>query len=201
MRKLWSALFVAVLVGSVGTASAQMRGGGSGWHGGHFHDGRFSQDGRFHHSHTNSGVFIGAPAFWWGAPYYPYDYPASYGGSFAGPIYGGPDPATYIQQDISTAFRGSEYWHWCTDSATFYRRDRHCANDLFLVVPDDHAPAVALKSRELNNAERFAKASGCSTPVAKMNFPLVDSFETFAVACESERPMSVRCDNGQCRAM
>ena len=71
------------------------------------------------------------------------------------------------------------------------------------VVNADHFTPSALQSKYMNDAEQFAKANGCSAPVAQMNFAAfgVDNFETFAVACESERSMSVRCDNGQCRAM
>jgi hypothetical protein len=69
------------------------------------------------------------------------------------------------------------------------------------VVVNDHVPTVVLKSKELSNAEQFAKANGCLAPVAKMNFIVAgaDNFETFTVACEGDRPMLVRCDNGQCR--
>ena len=106
MRRLWLAIFATVpqLVGGVGTANAQMHGGGGGsWHGGHFHDGRFFHGGRFNNSHSNFRVFIGVPAFWWGAPYYPYYYPYSYyGGSYAGPVYGDPGPTTFIQQCSGT---------------------------------------------------------------------------------------------------
>jgi hypothetical protein len=70
-----------------------------------------------------------------------------------------------------------------------------------LGVIDAHAPAVTLKSKELNNAEQFAKANGCPAPVARMNFAVVgvDNFESFTVACGSAGPMLVRCDTGQCR--
>lgn len=71
------------------------------------------------------------------------------------------------------------------------------------VVNTDHFTPSALQSKYMNDAEQFAKANGCPAPVAKMNFAVsgVENFETFAVTCESETPMSVRCDNGQCRAM
>ena len=201
MRKLWLTLFapVALLLVGVGTASAQMHGGSDGRHGGHFHDGRF------HHFHRNSGVFIGAPAFWWGAPY---DYPVSYyDGPYASPVYGDPGSTTYIQQYSGTAAqsgtrqtRGGELYD-CTDQAGNRPQVQTCAKGGLKMVPDDHAPAVTLSSKELNNAEQFAKANGCSTPAAKMNFAVygVDNFETFTVACGSERPMLVRCDTGQCR--
>jgi hypothetical protein len=130
MRKLWLAFFatVALLVGGFGTASAQMHGGGGGgshgsgggggwhggggggwhgggggWHGGHSHYGRF------HHFHTNFGVFIGVPAFWWGAPYYPYYDPYSYydGYFYPGPVYSIPGSPTYVQQYGGTTGQSS----------------------------------------------------------------------------------------------
>ena len=138
MRELWLALFatVALLVGGVGTASAQMHGGGGGWHGGHFRDG---------HSHGNFRVFIGAPAFWWGAPYYPSYYPYSYydGYSYPGPNYGDLGPTTYIQQDSGTAAQsgagqtsGGGYSYYCPDPAGYYPQVQNCAKGWLKVVPD-----------------------------------------------------------------
>ena len=70
------------------------------------------------------------------------------------------------------------------------------------VVNADHLVPSALQSKYTNDAEQFAKANGCLTPVAKMTLAVTgaEDFETFAVACGSERSMLVRCDNGQCRA-
>jgi len=217
MRKLWLALFamIPLLVGGVGTANAQMHGAGGrhGVDGGHFHDGRLSHDARFQHFHTNSRMFGVTPAFWWGAPYYQDYYPVSfYDGSSAWPIYGEPGPMTYTQPDRGPVTRSgagqssrSRYWNYCSEPAGYYPQVQNCANGWLKVVPvvvDDHAPAIALRSKESNNAEQFAKANGCRAPVVKMNFAIfgVDNFETFSVACESERLMSVRCDSGQCRA-
>ena len=205
VSKLWLALVATLLVGGIHTASAQMHGSarGDGRHDGHFHDGRFSHEARFHHPHVNSGAFVGAPVFWWGAPSYPYDYLPYSAASFVIPPYAGSGPATYILNDASTLPGGSKVWRWCSDSSSLYGRGQQCANDLVLVVPDDHAPAVTLSSKERPNAELFAKAKGCQSPVAKMTLAVSgsDSFETFAVACEGERSMFVRCDSGQCRAM
>jgi hypothetical protein len=208
MRRLWSALLATVplLIGGVGTASAQMHGGGRGWHGGHFHDGRLFRDGRFHHAPTNFGAFTGASAFWWGAPYSPVSY---YDGPYTWPVYGDPGPTTYMQQYGSTAAQsgagqtsGGEFYD-CTDQAGYYSQVQTCAKGGLKVVPDDHKPAVVLKSKELNSAEQFAKANGCPAPVAKMNFAVfgVDNFEAFTVACGTDAPMSIRCDYGQCRVM
>jgi len=71
------------------------------------------------------------------------------------------------------------------------------------IVDADHFTPSALQSKYMNDAKRFAKANGCLTPVAKMTFAVtgVEDFETFTVACGSERSMLVRCDNGQCRGM
>ena len=151
MRELWLALFaaVALLLGGVGAASAQMHGGGNGgwhgggggWHGGHFNNGRFFHGGRFNSFHTNFRVFIGGPAFWWGAPYYAYsyNYPYSYyDGSYASPVYGDPGPTSYIQQYGETWVQSSagEYWYYCTDPAGYYPQVRNCARGWLKVVPD-----------------------------------------------------------------
>ena len=72
------------------------------------------------------------------------------------------------------------------------------------VVDADHFTPSALQSKYMNDAEQFAKANACLTPVAKMTLAVsgVEDFETFTVACGSERSMLlVRCDNGQCRAV
>ena len=61
----------------------------------------------------------------------------------------------------------------------------------------------ALRSQYKNDAEQFAKANGCAAPVATMKVAVVgpESFESFAVACGPNAPMSIRCDSGRCRAM
>src|SRR4029077_12370667 len=141
---------------------------GGGWHGGHFHDGRLFRDGRFHHVPTNFGVFTGTPAFWWGVPYSPVSY---YDRPYTWPVYGDPGPATYMQQYGSTAAQSGAGQtkrrdsHDCTDKAGYYSQVQTCSKGGLKVVPDDHKPAVVLKSKELNNAEQFAKASGCPAPV------------------------------------
>ena len=119
MSKPWLALLAAVplLVVGIGTASAQMHGGGNArgghahrsgawhggdWHGSQFHDGRFFFHGRrFNSFRTNFRVFIGAPAFWWGAPSYFYSYPYAY----------------------------------CTDPAGYYPRVPSCAKGWLKAVP------------------------------------------------------------------
>jgi hypothetical protein len=61
----------------------------------------------------------------------------------------------------------------------------------------------ALRSKYKNDAEQFAKANGCAAPVATMKVAVVgpESFESFAVACGPNAPMSIRCEPGRCRAM
>jgi len=61
----------------------------------------------------------------------------------------------------------------------------------------------ALRSQYKNDAEQFAKANGCAAPVATMKVAVVgpESFESFAVACGPNAPMSIRCESGRCRAM
>ncbi|HEY3224930.1 MAG TPA: hypothetical protein VGJ76_14340 [Pseudolabrys sp.] len=70
-------------------------------------------------------------------------------------------------------------------------------------VNRDHFKPSALRSRYINDAEQFAKANGCPTPVATMKFAVVgpENFETFAVTCGAVASMSIRCDSGRCRAM
>ncbi|HEY2967006.1 MAG TPA: hypothetical protein VGK75_01455 [Casimicrobiaceae bacterium] len=70
-------------------------------------------------------------------------------------------------------------------------------------VNADHFKPSTLRSRYMNDAEQFAKANGCATPVATMKFAVVgpDNFEAFAVTCGANVPMSVRCDSGRCRTM
>jgi hypothetical protein len=71
------------------------------------------------------------------------------------------------------------------------------------VVNADHFKPSALWSKYKNDAEQFAKANGCSAPVATMKFAVVgpENFETFAVTCGAVVSMSIRCDSGRCRAM
>jgi len=71
------------------------------------------------------------------------------------------------------------------------------------VVNANRFKPSALRSKYRNDAEQFAKANGCSAPVATMKVAIVgpESFEAFAVACGADAPMSIRCDSGRCRAM
>jgi hypothetical protein len=135
MRKVFLAFLgmVALPLAGVGTASAAMqRGVGNGFHGGHFHDGHF-HDGHFHRNF----VFIGAPFFWWGAPYYAY-YPYYDGYYLPGPAYGDLGPTTYIQRDGTTAAQssGGGYSYYCTDPAGYYPQVQNCAKGWLKVVPD-----------------------------------------------------------------
>jgi hypothetical protein len=71
------------------------------------------------------------------------------------------------------------------------------------VVNANRFKPAALRSKYRNDAEQFAKANGCSAPVATMKVAVVgpESFEAFAVKCGADAPMSIRCDSGRCRAM
>jgi hypothetical protein len=71
------------------------------------------------------------------------------------------------------------------------------------VVNADHFTPSAPRSKYMNDAEQFAKASGCPAPVATMKLAVVgpENFEAFAVTCGADASMSIRCDSGRCRAM
>lgn len=74
------------------------------------------------------------------------------------------------------------------------------------VVMPVAAPAVGRaiglpgESKHMFSAERFAKAGGCTSPVAAMTLRAPDS-ETFTITCATGDPMIVRCDGGACREM
>jgi hypothetical protein len=55
-------------------------------------------------------------------------------------------------------------------------------------------------SKYLYSAEQFAKANGCTTPVVTLNLQSAVT-ETFSVICASGEPITVRCENGQCRTL
>ena len=50
------------------------------------------------------------------------------------------------------------------------------------------------------NAEQIAKANGCVTPAATMNYSGAGA-EAFTVTCGKDEPLSVRCDFGTCRVL
>jgi predicted secreted protein len=66
------------------------------------------------------------------------------------------------------------------------------------------APAKAVgiggESKYMFSAEQFAKASGCSQPVATM-VVRQSLNETFSIDCEGNETLIVRCEAGGCRAM
>lgn len=70
------------------------------------------------------------------------------------------------------------------------------------VLPVAAARLVGLsgESRHMFSAERFAKASGCMSPVAAMSLRAPDS-ETFTITCAAGDPMIIRCDGSACREM
>lgn len=60
--------------------------------------------------------------------------------------------------------------------------------------------AVSGESKYMFTAEQFAKANGCTQPVATM--VVKQSFnETFSIDCQSRETVMVRCEAGACRAM
>jgi hypothetical protein len=61
---------------------------------------------------------------------------------------------------------------------------------------------VGLKStsKHMFSAERFAKETGCASPVASMSLQRPES-ETFTITCASGEAMIVRCDGSACRAL
>jgi hypothetical protein len=71
------------------------------------------------------------------------------------------------------------------------------------VVNANRFKPSALRSKYRNDAEQFAKANGCATPVATMKLAVIgpENFESFAVTCGADASMSIRCDSGRCRAM
>jgi hypothetical protein len=71
------------------------------------------------------------------------------------------------------------------------------------VVNAHHFTPSAQRSKYMNDAEQFAKANGCATPVATMKLAVIgpENFESFAVTCGADASMSIRCDSGRCRAM
>jgi hypothetical protein len=137
---------VAMMIGGIGVASAQMHGshggssggawhgGGSSWHnsgswhGGHFHGG---------HSRVFIGVGFGAPFWgwgWWPGYYYPYAYPAYYP---AYPYYDYPYydySGSYVEQG-SSAPAPSNYSYYCPDPAGYYPEVATCPKGWLRVVP------------------------------------------------------------------
>ena len=100
-----------------GSASAGGHGrGGGGWHGG-THTGTHS-GGHFHH-HFSTGVFLGAPLF-----YFPYSYyPTPYYYPFPS------EPTYYVEQPRPG------YWHYCRSAAAYYPQVQSCPEGWQLVPP------------------------------------------------------------------
>jgi hypothetical protein len=166
MKRLAMILLAAVaLIGSIGVASAQTRGGshgggmglsgghsggswrggggsghgGSSWHGGgNWHGGNW-------HGH-GSRVFVGlgfaAPWWGWWPGYYPLYYP--YGGYYGYYPYADYYPYdyewSYIQQDNPAygqprSGQRGEYSYYCPDPAGYYPQVQTCAKGWLRVVP------------------------------------------------------------------
>jgi hypothetical protein len=122
-------LFLAVLLGVTASAAAVAQHRHHGGHGGHYGGARF-------------GLFIGAPAFWYGAPYYynrypyydPYYYPNYYPRTVG--------PTTYVEQGQGDAppvqsapSAAPSYWYFCRESGTYYPYVNQCAGPWQRVSP------------------------------------------------------------------
>jgi hypothetical protein len=115
--------FLAVLLvaaAASGSAFAAGRGRGGGGHSGS-HSGAHSGHGGTHHHHRfSTGVFIGAPLFYFPRAYY---YPAPY--SYDPP----PAPSYYVEQPQLG------YWHYCPSAGAYYPQVQTCPEGWQLVPP------------------------------------------------------------------
>jgi len=85
------------------------------------------------HWHGRVGVWIGPGPFWWGAPYYPYDYPRVV---VADPVYAQPNPVTQVPAP-------QNYWYYCRQSNAYYPYVSGCPGGWEPVTPQPPAPAAA----------------------------------------------------------
>ena len=94
------------------------------------------RSGRYHHHHARVGVYIGAPLFW--SPFwypYPYYYPP------ATVVVRPAAPVVYIEQADAAQPAApapqmqQQYWHYCTDSKTYYPYVNTCASPWQRVIP------------------------------------------------------------------
>ena len=143
MKKLLVTFSAAALAlfGGMGVSYAQSHGGFHGGGGG-FHGGGGFRGGHFHGGHVRSsfGVFIGAPAFWWGPAYYPYYYPYPYSYYDPSAVYIDNDPPVYVERDTGAGVqREGEYSYYCTDPAGYYPQVPNCNKAWLKVVPDGSA--------------------------------------------------------------
>ena len=156
MKRFAMILLAAVaLVGGIGVADAQTRGGshgsgmhagtsghsgswsghsGGSWNGGNWHRGNWHG----HGSRVFVGVGFGAPWWGWWPGYYPLYYP-SYGYYGYYPYadyypyeYG---ESSYIQQDEYNQPRSGQYSYYCPDPAGYYPQVQTCATGWLRVVP------------------------------------------------------------------
>ena len=108
-------LFVAAASEPVFAAGRGPGGGGSRGGG---HSGTHS--GTHHHHHFSTGVFIGAPLFYFPRAYY---YPAPYYAPYP------PAPTYYVEQPQSG------YWHFCRSAGAYYPQVQSCPEGWQLVSP------------------------------------------------------------------
>jgi len=84
------------------------------------HSGTRSGTHHHHHHHFSTGVFIGAPLFYYPRPYY---YPAPYYAPYpAAPTY-------YVEQPQAG------YWHYCRSAGAYYPQVQSCPEGWQLVSP------------------------------------------------------------------
>ena len=112
-------MFLAALLLAAASAPAVAagRGRGGGGHGGS-HTGTHSGT-HFHH-HFSTGVFIGAPLFYFPRAYY---YPSPY--SYYAPA----EPTYYVEQPQPG------YWHYCPSAGAYYPQVQSCPGGWQLVAP------------------------------------------------------------------
>jgi len=68
------------------------------------------------------------------------------------------------------------------------------------VRPIQVGSPLKAESKYMFAAEKFAKAGGCTTPIAVMNIR-TSSSETFTVGCTGGDSVMVRCEDGICREL
>lgn len=117
-RSVAAILAVLLVVAAVSeSASAAGRGRGGGGRGGS-HSG--THTGTHHHPHFSTGVFIGAPLFYFPRAYY---YPSPYYAPYPSA------PTYYVEQPQQG------YWHYCRSAGAYYPQVQSCPEGWQLVSP------------------------------------------------------------------
>ena len=136
----------ALAIASSGALAAESHGGRGNWsgangnwsggHGGRF-DGGFRGHGFHGHGFRGFGsIYLGSP-WYWGSPYYYYDYPAySY---YAAPAYYDYPTEVYVEPPASAPRPASRVQYYCPDSG-YYPTVKACPNGWLRVLPGDTDP-------------------------------------------------------------